>query len=328
MADIFATLANSLSDYVKGKVKLRALRREDLDEYLKINIESHETISKILDGLSDAEYKSWFQLVKMKLAKENSPSAKIYDRYVSSLRGEAASKERSVPLKSLVKVNDEFANLLKEIRKKLDTVIEEEKVDIYNVRLSTLAVLGIMKQSNTIIRFTSFLYSYLIKLSMDKQRGIPKYREAFLVEHVEEAARIVTDVLGKKGAYLFMREMNDLRQHQRDMVVGATGKFDFYKFTTTRGFSISFLDNILGALGSLNIFGAALDAWDDYQQDRYERNKEIKEWLEQHNAILRMDLQQMDPNSPEYQRTASIIEAYDAKIAEYDEAINKFEQED
>ena len=50
--------------------------------------------------------------------------------------------------------------------------------------------------------------------------------------------------------------------------------------------------------------------------------------MEQHVSLLQMDLNNMDPTSPEYQRTVSIINAYDAKITEYDEKIIEFEQED
>ena len=236
--------------------------------------------------------------------------------------------ERNRPLASLRDANNAYAKLLGEISAKIDTVLENDKVDIYNVRLSQLAVLGLIRQSDCVVNFSLYLYTYLVRMASHSAASLPKYREVYLLDNCPKVVKYVSDILDKKGNYYFMRDMNDIRAHQRDMIVGATGKFDFFHFTTTQGFSISFLDNIASALSCLNIFGAAMDAWDDYQQDKYEKNKEIKEWLENHNALLRMDLMNMDKTSPEYQKTVEIIKAYDAKIAEYDQMIQAFEKEE
>lgn len=326
--NVFGAIADKLTRYVKDKVKLRAIRREDLIEVLNTNIKLHETMESTLKALPDKDFKTWFMTIKPKLQKLPGKAPRFYEVYASRLRGKAASAERDCPLKSLRDANGDYADLLKEIIKKVDDILGSEKVDIYNTRLSTLAVLGLIRQSDRVANFTLYLYSYLVHVSNGSQSSLPKYRENYMDLHMELVRKAVCDILDKQGAYNFLRDMNDLRNHQRDIVVGATGAFDFHHFTTIQGFSVSFLDNIIGALRCLNIFGAALDAWDDYKQDKYERNKEIKEWLEQHTALLRMDLAQMDPTSPQYQKTVSIIEAYDAKIAEYDQMILEFEQEE
>lgn len=328
MATVFNNVANYLTNYVKGKVKLHSLRKEDLQAVLRDSIELHLKIEKALSQFGAKDLRDWYANLKPVLKKRGGKIDSAFDVYVSQLRGKAASFEREYPFKSIQKANDAYAKLLEEISKKIDTILEADKVDIYNVRLSTLAVLGIIKQSDRVANFSIYLYAYLMRVSSHSAASIPKYREKYILDHLQTVTLAISNILDKKGSYLFLREMNDLRNNQRDLVVGATGQFDFHHFAIVKGFSVSFLDNILGALGSLNIFGAAWDAWDDYRQDKYERNKEIKEWLEQHNALLRMDLANMDPTSPEYQKTLNIIKAYDDKIAEYDRAIMEFEQED
>lgn len=329
MAEIFSVIADKLTSYVKDKTKMRSLRKSDLQGLLRTNITAHTSIYNALSSvMTDRELRNWMADLKPLLKKHGQKVDRVYDTYCSQLSGSASRKERDVPMSSIRDANKTYANLLEEISKKIDTVLEEDKVTIYNARLSQLAVLGLIRQSDKVASFSSFLYAYLVRLSSHSVASIPKYREVYLIDNLTTVTRAISDMMDKKGSYYFLRSVSDLRRQQQDLVVGATGKFDFFNFSSTRGFSISILDNIMSALSCLNIFGAAMDAWDDYQQDKYEKNKEIKEWLENHNALLRMDLDSMDKSDPKYQKTVEIIKAYDDKIAEYDQKIIEFEQED
>ena len=70
-----------------------------------------------------------------------------------------------------------------------------------------------------------------------------------------------------------------------------------------------------------------LVAFDDFKRHKYEKQKEEKAWLEQHVAMLKMELEGVDKTSPEYIKTSKIIEAYDSKISDYDKKINEFEEQ-
>ena len=76
----------------------------------------------------------------------------------------------------------------------------------------------------------------------------------------------------------------------------------------------------MSALSCLNIFGAALDAWDDYRLAKYQRNKETKEWLETHVSLLRMDMANMDKTSAEYMKLVDIIKA---QVTQFNESGKK-----
>ena len=70
-----------------------------------------------------------------------------------------------------------------------------------------------------------------------------------------------------------------------------------------------------------------LIAFDDFKRHKYEKQKEEKAWLEQHVAMLKMELDGVDKTSPEYIKISKIIEAYDSKISDYDKKINEFEEQ-
>lgn len=325
--NIFGALTDGLIKITKDTIKIRSIDKKDLQDYFHNNITSHNILINAMDNFSDKEINNWFRdQVRPSMKKSPSSAKNVYDELVKSYRGKAANDERARIMGALLEANRDMLKIMQEISTKLDKLVDEEAITIWNIRMSYVAILGIMRQSDMLCRFTTYLYSYMIRLSSQTDRSIPRYREAYLCDHVQKVAYLVTQIRDKKGPYTFLHEVDTLRRKNADLVLGATGSFNFGNFAVMSNYSISFLDNIITALSCLNIFGAAIDAWDDYQFAKYEKNKEMKEWLENHTALLRMDMEDMDKTSPEYQRLVTIVKTYDEKIAEYDRDIQEFEK--
>ena len=53
-----------------------------------------------------------------------------------------------------------------------------------------------------------------------------------------------------------------------------------------------------------------------------------KEWMESHVALLKLQLQNVDPNSDEYRKQVKIIAAYDEMIAGLDQKIDAYLNEE
>ena len=327
MSTIFSSLGSGLLTLAKTVVSNRAIRKEDIEKVIKANIDYHDSLTKTLEAFTDKDMKAWFSDIQLKLRKMPDKDAQVVNTFIAKLNGKARSHEQSRPLKSLAEANDEFRKVLKNIIDQMDKLFEEKHITLYNVRLSQTAVFGVIRQSDVLVNFTTFLYTYLTRL--DKVGDLPKYRRVYLLEHVEQVANIVSNICSHEGPYDFIKDVDAMRRQNADLVLGATGTFDFAATAVIHQYSQSFLDNILTFLSHLNIFKYAFEAWDDYCIAKYERNKEISEWLKAHQALLRMKLSNMDDKtSPEYTRLENIITAYDAKIADYDSEILAFEQED
>lgn len=158
--------------------------------------------------------------------------------------------------------------------------------------------------------------------------SIPRYRDVFMKENVTKVTMITNKVVEHKGEYEFLNNIRKLRSKGADLILGANGSFSFTNFVNRGFYTPDILDTLLSAISCLNIFSAVGNLIDDYKIDRNNRNKEIKEWLENHVALLRMDLEDPNKDSKEKAKLLQIIKAYDEKIAEYDERIKKFEEED
>ena len=328
MKDVFASIATELKNRFTDAVHMKAMKKEDLEAFLKDNILEHQSVVTALKTLSDRDMTDWMNTkVRPQLQKSNSKSKNVYDNYRKLLNGKAATMESKCPFASLTETNATYVKILQEIYKNIDMLFETENVTIYDCRISQLAVLGILRQSDTILTYTCYLFSFMTRVVAGDIGNIPRNRDVFLVDNTEKVANIVNNVLNKMANYSFLTEIDQLRRRQSDLVLGASKDFNFLPYVSRHGFSFSFLDNLFTALSSLNFFSAAMDAWDDYRIAKYERNKEIREWLSTHVALLKMDLANTDPNSPEYVRLQSVIDAYDDKIAEYDKVIDDFEKE-
>lgn len=329
MFDTFKKLAASLGKFVTDKIKIRAIDKVELQQLLRDNIEGHRSIEKIMSNFSDKEMYEWFRNMMNTAAKANNNLCKnVYANYLKDLRGKASGLERKRPLGSLLEANQSFGKLLEEISKKIDYLIENESVTIFNVRMSFIAILGLLRASDKVLSFSIYLYSYLTRIESRSTASIPKYRDQFLIDNCHAVATQVSLILEKKGPFNFLQDVETMRKKNADLVLGATGHFDFLGSIVNSNYTPSFLDNLMSALSCLNIFGAALDAWDDYRLAKYQRNKETKEWLETHVSLLRMDMANMDKTSAEYMKLVDIIKAYDEKIAEYDKEILDFEKDD
>lgn len=330
IVDVFQALGSALINHTKDKAQMQSLRKDDVITILKQNIEMHKANAEALNVMSSQEMNSWMLKVTQALNDTPGKSRDVYDRYCKGLSSAASSLERKCFLSSLKVINADIIPVLNEILKNIDSFMENDKVELYETKMSQLAILGICRDSTRIATFTQYLYTYLIRVTSDTYDDIPRYREEYMLDNVDRVSKIVSNFCDHKGYYNFNKDMTKIRRQNADLILGANGKFSFNQYLgSVRNFyTADILDSIMSALSCLNLYDHVMNFIDDYKLERNNRNKETKEWLETHVAVLRMELAEKDKSSKEYAKLENIIKAYDAKITEYDEAIQAFENGD
>lgn len=327
IVNVFQALGSALINYTKDKAQMQSLRKDDVITILKQNIEMHKANADTLNVLSTQEMNSWMLKVTQALNSTTSKSRDVYDRYNKGLSSSASALERKCFLSSLKVINKDIIPVLNGILNNIDSFIENDKVELYETKMSQLAILGICRDSTCIATFTQYLYTYLIRVTSNMYDDIPRYREEYMLDNVDKVSKIVSNFCDRKGYYNFNQDMTKIKRQNADLILGANGKFSFNQYIgSVRNFyTADILDSILSALSCLNLYDHVMNFIDDYKLERDNRNKETKEWLETHVAVLRMELEEKDKSSKEYAKLENIIKAYDAKITEYDEAIQAFE---
>lgn len=328
MKNILDTLTEKLSAQAKSGVGIKGIQKEDIEELIRANISAHESLEEVSEGMSDKEVKDWIKdSVSITLKQSKSPIKNILLDFGSELTGKAVVFERERPLSSLIEANREYAKLLGNIAKNLDKIMEDGFVEIYNSRLSTISLLGLIADSDTLINFTMYLYTFLVRASVGDYDSIPKYRTVYLLDNYSAAASIVNNMCNHKGRFEFLSNVNRLQQKGLDLVVSKDGEFGVNEQVTAGFIGEGLLITIGSALSKINIFDAVGKWIDDYKFSKYNRNKEIREWIRTHVSLLKIQLAEAEPSSREYTKLFNIIRAYDTMIAEYDEKIADYEGE-
>lgn len=330
IVSVFKSLGTALINHTKDKAQMQRLKKDDVVTILKQNIEMHQNNVDALKVMETSEINEWKDKVTVALNNASGKSRDVYDKYTKGLSSSASALERKRFLGSLLAVNKDIIPVLNEINKHIDEFMDNDTVTLYETRMSQLAILGILRDSTKLATFTQYLYTYLIKVTCDAYSDIPRYREEYMFDNVDKVSKLVSNFVDRRGYYNFNQDMMKIRRQNADLILGADGKFNFTQYigAVQNFYTADILDSILSALSCLNLYDHVMNFIDDYKLERNQRNKETKEWLETHVAMLRMELAEKDRNSKEYAKLENIIKSYDAKITEYDEAINAFENGD
>lgn len=327
--NLFSNVAAALNQKFNDKPANKMLSKENIENLLSDNIESHANVAKILGALSDKEVNSLYEdTIKVALKKTNSPLKDVYDTFVSKLKGAAQTAERKRFFGSLQSANEAYAKTMTKVIAELDKIFDKEDTEIHSARLSQLAIMGLLKSSDALITFTVYLYAFLTRVAIDNGDGIPKYRQVAIMDNLNDVVKTVNEILDKKGIEKLLGDITYAKNKGLDVKVASfSDQFDFDRNITTVGFGATFMDCLANVLYCLNIFAHISNAIDDYRIKKNKRNREIKEWLEQHVALLRLEVANKDKKDPEYAKLIKIIKAYDEEIAEYEQAINEFEKD-
>ena len=302
------------------------IKKDDLRDLLSTTLASVQTSVDILSGEKELWNKTATFCMNY-LPKSSSPARDVVKNYLKQLKGKASLSESKGFLLSLLQADMLQLELLNEASNKFNTLIQDDSITLYNTRVSIYLFIYYLQQAELLSNFTNYLVTFIVQAIRHHENDIPKYRIVYLTDHVEAVAGIVSDILNNSNKYNIVESIKTLRNRFEDIELNSE--------TNMRRLDIDVLSMstlVVGGIKALfkwvpKLIYDPLIAFDDFKRHKYEKQKEEKAWLEQHVAMLKMELDGVDKTSPEYIKTSKIIEAYDSKISDYDKKINEFEEQ-
>lgn len=303
------------------------IKKDDLRDLLSTTLASVQTSVDILSGEKELWDKTATFCMNY-LPKSSSPAKDVVKNYLKQLKGKAAVAESKGFLLSLLQADMLQLELLNEASNKFNTLIQDDSITLYNTRVSIYLFIYYLQQAELLSNFTNYLVTFIVQAIRHHENDIPKYRIIYLTDHVEAVAGIVSDILSNSNKYSIVESIKTLRNRFEDIELNS--ETNMRRLNVNDLLSMSTL--VFGGIKALfkwvpKLIYDPLIAFDDYKRHKYEKQKEEKAWLEQHVAMLKMELDGVDKTSPEYIKTSKIIEAYDSKISDYDKKINEFEEQ-
>ena len=333
--EIINLIADALDGIKKANDKniKNVIKKDDLRDLLSTTLASVQTSVDILSGEKELWDKTATFCMNY-LPKSSSPAKDVVKNYLKQLKGKASIAETKGFLMSLLQANMLQYEILNEANKNFSTLIQDESITLYKTRISNYLFLYYLQQAEVLTNFTTYLVTFIVQAVRHHESDIPKYRIVYLTDNVKGVAQTVSDMLNGSKRYDIVEGIKTLRNKFSDIELNSeTNLRHLLNNDTNIVEDIMTIAGIFGtAVGALftwvpKLIYDPLVAFDDLKRHKYEKQKEEKAWLEQHVAMLKMELEGVDKTSPEYIKTSKIIEAYDSKISDYDKKINEFEEQ-
>lgn len=331
---VFSSIAATIGALRTGSTT--SVKVDDLLLYLSDGVSNHEAIVIAINSIGKTEREDWIKGRVTAGASRNNTLAQIYLKYKALLSAKAATAENKLPLESLVTANATMAETLRRISRLIKQDYEgKTEIKLNEFRISTTSALGLLNASDTLMRFSFFLVAGLINATLAAKMDVisPKYREAFLVNNCGNVVELVNSAYSTAGILQVVDEINKIRSNGYDIPltnfsiggidgIGATIIGFLFTISTTFIKILAFAVPLLRGWFNENL-GLKLD---QATMKKHQERKEMREWLTRHVSLLRLELNDTNPDDPRYQQLVKIIAAYDEKITEYDRTINEFEE--
>ena len=327
--EIINLIADALDGIKKANDKniKNVIKKDDLRDLLSTTLASVQTSVDILSGEKELWDKTATFCMNY-LPKSSSPAKDVVKNYLKQLKGKAAVAESKGFLLSLLQADMLQLELLNEASNKFNTLIQDDSITLYNTRVSIYLFIYYLQQAELLSNFTNYLVTFIVQAIRHHENDIPKYRIIYLTDHVEAVAGIVSDILSNSNKYNIVESIKTLRNRFEDIELNSETNMRHFNIDALLSMSTLVFDGIKALFKWVpKLIYDPLIAFDDYKRHKYEKQKEEKAWLEQHVAMLKMELDGVDKTSPEYIKISKIIEAYDSKISDYDKKINEFEEQ-
>ena len=220
----------------------------------------------------------------------------------------------------------DLLTLLDGIIDKCGDLFTDKAFNLYNTKMSHVAVLGMM---NSARKVSDFAEAYIDQVMYDNSKGaLPKpaaYRTKMLKGSVGEVASIINNVVNGRKSKSFVAAVSKYKASGNDVNVLGGDDVSSVQFAKLEG-DIDELCVDEGRKG-LAIFRWIGNWWVDLQDAKARKRVALREQHLARVQFLQMELAGEDPESERYQRLVKIIKNYEQMIDRLNQQIDKYYNE-
>lgn len=323
--DPIKELEARLNEMVKSREAFsKHVDRAALKEYISTLIVESRSVAEALNEVASTSMGS--AIKKLMDASKGSVAIVTYNNYVKALAKQpnkkSATAEQSAPFSSLVEAEKVRISILTELESQIDQLFSHNTINLFNGRLSHIVVIGLLAEAKMVSKFSKYMLSAVVS-SVTGQRDIPKYRYAWMSEYTDATAEAVAKSTDSKGGYNLDAIVKDLQTKAVDVTLID----DFNKVTLDMVSSSKVSGDaktlIKRGVKKLGLFRWIGEIFVNRKQDKIEEQRREAEWMRAHVELLKMKLEDLSEDDPEYQRLVKIIARYEEMITQADKKAEK-----
>lgn len=331
------TLKTKVETLFKDLTKMHDIDRDVLKDFVKAEIDGHKNFTKALKSMTKVDMDKFQERISVILPSAKVKAVSSWMEYKKSLQTRASQVEHAKMFDSIVRTREAMISILEDISKKFNQIFDSEMISVTNLKKSQIATLGFIAHSIILSNWSLYMWTLLSSLVDGSETEIPKYRLDFISKYTKETVDIVNGIMSNEKASVADGVLK-LRSKGADTPLAVNGVSNinitiidpaYISIAATVGYIVlagisMALIIMIGLKLVSSLFRMGREHLETAAYESYLKNKEMKEWLEAHVAKLRMELQSVNPNDPQYQKMLKIIDVYDEKIRDLDEKINEY----
>ena len=320
---------NTLLAFFKSNSSKNKISREKIIDLIQSQCEELYNINKLLTSMDPRnidEFERIYNEINFDTKNRNDVSF-----IIPYLKKKYSNKVQSYEKKHLffaqAKIAEILLKLQKDNLKNFKVIMEDDEVILSDAKVSLTIFLGFLSEVSLFIRYTAYLYSHFAKSITHIELYPIRYQAEYLQKNVEPYVNFINSINFMDSTNTsFVTEIQNLKKKQKDYFLQKGTNF-FTSFLRESDLTSANKDMLVKGITGFNLVGRMLETWDEYQHTKYLERKATKEWLENQQALLMMQIQGVSPDDPEYVRLQKIIKSYEDKIAYYDRKIKEYEGE-
>lgn len=308
---------------LKQSTKLKDIGKDDLVDMIRIYRKGLEDAS-IHKHMSASQLQEFTKHVNATRGDVKKRGCSTYHMLRDRMLSGASAIERKSVFAVFEMAITNYIQLLNLFEKDLDKLFANNVISIHNVRLSHVAILGVIGNAGLLAEYIPFLFGAMMyDLDGSKELVVPPYRYAFLETHLEQVVGLLNNVTVRQGDTAILKEIGTLKQKNTDVVVvndknevnaGLIG-------IAMNGFNINSM--LRPGFINLNVFQWRGEIWNRWRDNRYRNIENRKIWLETHIALLKMKLDNTSDVETKNQ-LKKIVSNYDAMLSKLDADISDY----
>lgn len=315
-----------------GSVKNRTISAGNFKDNLSVMIQRYRALTDAFDKLSVKDKQKYAdRIYATKNDSQAGPGGKACKIYSDIVAATKSRSDSRVAFDDIVKTAKAIRNVLDNFYANSNLVLDnQDHLNIINAKLSHATALGFIQEAQHFLDYTYCLfntttYEIVQKNGVHELASVPPYRYKFLEDFKSEFIGTFQKMSGGRHT-TYLNNFKKLRN----------SKDNIYLTNQDRGSNLIMLDdvtkqnvdkNFVGTW-SLNPFRWLGELYNVYRHNMYTKMAAEKEDLMAHVTLLQLDLADKDPNSEEYAKAVKIIDSYNQMIAELDQKINAYYNED
>ena len=217
---------------------------------------------------------------------------------------------------------------MRDIQDSTDKIVGAQKgIVVGKTRLSQGIFLGVLEASKMYTRFNSYLIATISHINSGTTDRMPKYMINHLVNNMDSYLSLTNSLCQVSGKWSVINDITNIKSSGLDLQLYVDDKNNA-SLRSGMITDVLGIENIFVTLFNVAITPIALigEIYVDSRHQHYMDINEHKKWMETHVANLRLQLNDTNPNDPEYVQAEKAIAYYNDKIAVMEKKVDEYYQ--